>query len=511
MRKLIYLLTCLATIFAVSGQDTKAVRKTFFPRPETLEINTPLKNKKNGYTSYKEMKSFLDKMSVENPELMSVQSVGKTQRGRDIMLVTLSLASAEDKEKMKMLYMARIHGDEPGGTEGLLHFIDQMIKRNDLQILLENIDIHIMPMVNVDGGMKMKRQTANGIDLNRDQVRLESPEAIAIRKVSNLIDPHFYVDFHEYQPLKSAYSLVSDQILTVPWDVMYLTSGNPNVSSDIRLQIDSLILPDADIILKENNYTSHTYYTPRVMPAGVTLNMGGSSPRSTSNSFALNNAYSILIEGRGIGLCNSSIKRRLNTINLLAESFARMCSQNKDSLLSVLSKAENDRKPVAVKFASQKSENVNISFINELKNRIDTIPMLISNAMDTNVISERELADCYYILPSEVYAIKTLKNLGIFYDIIEEDITLPLGVYSVKTANLESNGFKTFTPLSVAVDLSVKEVTLPIGTIKVSTSQKRFRLLSVMLEPESSNGFVNYRIIEAKEGADLPYYRSVNK
>ena len=510
MKRFCYLLLMMALSATGFAQDIKKVRDKYFPNPELPELNTPIAHKRKGYTSYKEMVRFLKEQVTQNPGLISLDVAGHSQRGKEIYGVRIA-DDTQGTEKLRILYLARVHGDEPGGTEAMLHFIDRVTKEQGLLSLLDKIEIYIMPMVNVDGGESMTRQTYNGIDLNRDQVRIESPEAVAMRGYVNRIEPHVTVDFHEYQPLKSAYSLISSDILTVPWDVMFLTSGNPNVATPVRTAIDSLFLPQATALLNRNQFSTHTYYTPKKTSRGVVLNMGGSSIRSTSNTFALSNMYSILIEGRGIGLGGKGIKRRIQNLHMLATSFAQTSYSHKEELLAGLQQALEERKPVVVNFVSEKKEDCPVSFINQLKCRIDTVPMMISNAMASSVKESRPLPKKYYLLPTEQNALETLHKMGVKTEILQTERTLRVEAFDILSASEEGQPFRTFTPLKVKTRMKEKEITLPAGTIEVDTRQKTVRLLAALLEPESSNGFVNYRVIEVTEGEELPVYRSMNK
>lgn len=506
MKKYLILLLTSLILNASFAQDLKRVQKKYYPNPTGLDLQTPIASKKTGYTSYKEMKKYLNELQQSNDSIMKLSVIGKTQKGKDILLVKLS-DSTTSQSKMRVMYFARIHGDEPGGTEGLLYFIDKMTKDNSLKELLNKIDFYILPMVNVDGGEKLTRQTANGIDLNRDQVRLETPEATAIRKLVNETDPHVCIDFHEYQPLKSAYSLLSDEIISVPWDVMFLTSGNPNVSSHIRKSIESLFLENAKTKMEVNDFTSHTYYTPKKTNKGIVMNIGGASPRSTSNTFSLNNAFSILTESRGIGLGRKSIGRRIENVYLLAESFANTVYQQDTALLAALDSAMMQKDPVAVEFVSKKTAQYPLPFINQIKNKMYTLDLDVSNAMESTVTLSRELPVKYLILPDQKYAIETLNKMGVLVDTLSREEVFEVQSFEVRDVEKENTSFKTFTPVKVKTKVRTETKRFPAGTFVIKTDQKRKRLLAVMLEPESSNGFVNYRIIEATQGKELPVFR----
>ncbi|MGL4520606.1 MAG: M14 family zinc carboxypeptidase [Phocaeicola sp.] len=509
MNKKLYLFLASILFSTLAAQDLKKVQQKFFPNPTQWETKSPIGSKSTGYTSFKEMKSYLFELQKANQEIMEVEEVGKTQREREILLVKLSNKQAATT-KMRVLYMARIHGDEPAGTEGLLHFIEKVTSDPTMKTLLERIDFYILPMVNADGAQRMTRQTANGIDLNRDQVRLETPEAVALRKVVNQADPHVCIDFHEYQPLKSAYSLLSSEVLSLPWDVMFLTSGNPNVASPIRASVESLFIANVKQVLKENNHSSHTYYTPKKTSSGVVMNLGGTSPRSTTNSLALNNAFTILTETRGIGLGRAGINRRIQNVYLLAQSFAHTTYNNNEQLLEAIHAASKEVKPVAIEFSSERIEEYPLPFVNQLKNRLDTLNLTVSNAMKSEIKQARELPTKYFILPTEKRAIETLHKMGIETIQLAEAMDVEVEVFKVTKQEEEQISFATFTPIKVTTTLQKKSIQLPIGTHIVRTNQKRGRLVAVMLEPESSNGFVNYKIIEAQEGEQLPVFRFMN-
>jgi hypothetical protein len=55
----------------------------------------------------------------------------------------------------------------------------------------------MLPMLNPDGAEAHQRETADGIDLNRDAVRLTSPEARALSEVRERLQPAFGFNLHD--------------------------------------------------------------------------------------------------------------------------------------------------------------------------------------------------------------------------------------------------------------------------------------------------------------------------
>ncbi len=486
------------------AQQPKKVTDKFFPDPEGVTINTPSFEKKSGFTSYKEMMEFLKGLSEKYPSLIKIELVGKTQRENDIPLVHIHKDSPD--EKLRILYTARIHGDEPAGTDAMLYFIKKLAEDPSVGTLLEKIDFYIMPMVNIDGAAKMERYTANGLDLNRDMTRIETPEAAVFYSVVRKTEPDVYADFHEYQPVRRDFASLTNSVISTPWDVMFLFSSNPNVPQVLRDAVDNLFVANATKVMDSNHLTSHTYYTSRETSQGITFNIGGSSARSTSNAMALHNTLSILVEARGINLSRTSLLRRVNTVYLLAESFARTAFDNQAKIKQYIADAIADKSDIAVKFSSKRVDNIPLPFIDMIKNNKVTFEVPAAIAAEYTVNKKRTLPTAYYILPSQKRAIDILQQTGIETKTLTEPETMNVDVFTVKTIrNGEPLG--NITPADVTVDMQEKKITFPSGTVVVPADQRNFRMATVLLEPEAANGFVNYRVIETKQGEELPIYR----
>ena len=91
MRYLVFItafLICSLASAQPNPQPSKITEK-FFPDPE-IEIKTPAFSKKKGFTDYEEMLVFLNALQAEFPEVVSIQFIGESQKGKAIPLVTLA-------------------------------------------------------------------------------------------------------------------------------------------------------------------------------------------------------------------------------------------------------------------------------------------------------------------------------------------------------------------------------------------------------------------------------------
>ncbi len=503
-RILLYSVMLLLPALCRAQQPGKVTEK-WFPDPD-VKIDLPVFSKKSGYTTHKEMLEYIDRQAAAHPGLIAVESAGKTQKGRDIPLVTVKRDDGK-QNRLRVLYFARIHGDEPAGTEALLWLIDRLANDPDANRLLDRIEFYIMPMVNADGTDKDERVTANGIDLNRDQSKLDTPEAMALHAVANRIKQDISLDIHEYQPVKSLYSDMARNIISVPWDVMFLYSSNPNTPKAIRTAVDQVFLPRLEKAMDGNGLTHHTYYTPREDSEGPIFNLGGSSPRSTSNAMALRSSISLLLEVRGIKLGRTSILRRTWTAYLAALEVAQTAFDNEDAVRKAIADAQADRSDIAVRFSSKKNDAYPLEFLDYMKNAMVTLNVRASLGTDPAPTQTRPLPDFYYVLPSEAKAAEVLAKMGIEFTPLLEPVIRTAEAYTVTKQGTEREAVGGVLPVTVSVKVEAAEVDFPAGTLVVPTSQRNFRSATVLLEPESSCGFVNFRVIASEEGKTLPVYR----
>ena len=113
--------------------------------------------------------------------------------------------------KPVVFIMANIHAGEVEGKEAMLH-LSRRILFGDLRPLLSKLIILIAPIYNADGNEKINlnnrtaqngpiggvgvRENSKGYDLNRDYMKLDSPEAQSLVNLCNRWDPHLTVDLH---------------------------------------------------------------------------------------------------------------------------------------------------------------------------------------------------------------------------------------------------------------------------------------------------------------------------
>ena len=145
-------------------------------------------------TSYAEMEAVLKELDGKGPIRVSVE--GATVKGRSLFLVHAYRGRGGTSERWKVLLYAQQHGDELSGKDALLFLLRDVARKPEL--LPEEVDLWVFPMMNPDGAEAGTRRNGAGADLNRDHIGLEQPETQALHRVARRIRPDVAVDCHEF-------------------------------------------------------------------------------------------------------------------------------------------------------------------------------------------------------------------------------------------------------------------------------------------------------------------------
>lgn len=137
------------------------------------------------YSSYDECIDFFKSAQKKYPDLVKVDSIGKTWEERDIVVVTISKDMQRADTKPALFYTGTIHAREWIGIELALgygkHILEHIDYDPQLNELLERSTLYMVPCANPDGfeysrkhfsfWRKNRRQNADGsfgVDLNRN-------------------------------------------------------------------------------------------------------------------------------------------------------------------------------------------------------------------------------------------------------------------------------------------------------------------------------------------------------
>jgi hypothetical protein len=339
MRSLIVcvILTCCIT--------TQAQKLLF---PESL-ILTPEKSNFEKTSTHADVINFIASIQPLT-NYMHVGSIGKSTMGKDIPMIVLanpkisSPAEAKASGKPVIYIQGNIHAGEVEGKEVIMMLMRDILV-GDQQTLLKNQIIIFVPIYNTDGNDKMakglrptqenspletgERENGQGLDLNRDGIKMEAPETAGL--IQNLItawDPQVSVDLHTTNGTWHGYSLT--------WAPGYLSGGQPGPYHFVNDQILPFITNEA----KEKNglyfgpfgdYNTREAWPPKNF---YTYNH---HPRYLINQFGLRNRMSILSEA----FAHERFYQRINTTYNFVYQILIYTNSHAQEIIHINREAEN--------------------------------------------------------------------------------------------------------------------------------------------------------------------------
>jgi carboxypeptidase M len=135
------------------------------------------------YHNYVELTSLLKSYANKFPNQTHLYSIGKSVQGRELWAMAIAHSQPHQNVLLRpeAKYVGNIHGNEVPSKEVLLHLIDYLLNNQNsdenVDYLLRNTRIHILPSMNPDGfevstsgqctGI-VGRTNANLKDLNRN-------------------------------------------------------------------------------------------------------------------------------------------------------------------------------------------------------------------------------------------------------------------------------------------------------------------------------------------------------
>jgi hypothetical protein len=125
---------------------------------------------------------------------IQLEEIGRSFLNRPIHLLKLGVG---DKN---ILFWSQMHGDEPSATPALLDMADYLLAHSGEPVsrsILENYTLLMIPMLNPDGAEVYERVNGQGIDINRDALRLASPEGRLLKRIRDEYLPMLGLNLHD--------------------------------------------------------------------------------------------------------------------------------------------------------------------------------------------------------------------------------------------------------------------------------------------------------------------------
>lgn len=135
----------------------------------------------------------LDAVRAVRGGLFTVEKIGDSIEGRSINYVRAGTGP------LGVLLWSQMHGDESTATSALFDLFAYLDRHRDEPVakrILSRLTLHVVPMLNPDGAERFQRRNAQSIDVNRDALRLQTPEGRTLKALRDRVAPQIGFNLH---------------------------------------------------------------------------------------------------------------------------------------------------------------------------------------------------------------------------------------------------------------------------------------------------------------------------
>lgn len=470
-------------------------------------------------TRYDEAIAFLDVVSANSPHL-HLASFGYSTEGRELPLLVFGrVADATPRavrtpDVARVFIQATIHGGEVEGKEAML-MLSRAMAEGRYDHLLDSLIVMIAPIYNVDGNERISlynrprqhgplggmgtRANAQGYDLNRDHIKLDTPEARSLITLLDSYDPHVVVDLHATNGTVHGYHLT------------YSPPLHPSTAPRIVDLLRETWLPTLTERLR-GQFDIDTYYYGNLPWRGMDAPRGWYTfdhrPRFNNNYTGLRNRFAILSEAYAY----RPFEERVDVTRKFVDEILEFVLQNTSEIRSMTEEADAEnivgREVVLQASFAESDEPVEI-LMGEVRQEVHPFTgEVIYRSLDVRRPEKMPefgtfsadvvtIAPKAYLLSGEHWrVIEMLHTHGIRTEVLEEDVEVDVERFRIDSTWVDDRPFEQHHQRSVDGAYERIRMDIPSGWVRVDVRQPLGRLAVIMLEPESDDGFLNWNILD---------------
>ena len=486
------LLACAATGGTVAADLPYAAAVAARFAEPAVRYDTPgLRDGRETFTRNEELLAALRTLAAA-PKGPRLVAAGRSQSGAAIEALHFSSGPG----RPAVLLVGQQHGDEPAGAEALL-VLAQQLGRADLGLLLQKIDIVILPRANPDGAELGVRRAANGLDINRDHLLLRTPEAQAQSLLMREFKPHVVVDLHEHtvvgRYLEKFGAIQRNDLL-----LQYAMTANlpPAITRASEAWFRQPLLQ----ALAAEGLTAEWYYTNPTNPTDRRLSMGGAQPDTARNVHGLKNTVSILLESRGVGIGRLHLQRRVHSHVVALKSILASAAAHADALVALKRDADAQAAASAcsgdiVVLAAQTAEQREMLMLDPVTGADKAVSVAWSSSLALRPVVSRARPCGYWLAAGAEDAVQRLQALGVQVQRLRAATALQAETWRetsrVEGARPDVRGALDdgYAVRLVQVAPESTRLAVAAGSWYVSLAQPLALLAVAALEPDSPNSF----------------------
>ncbi|MGO2011806.1 MAG: M14 family metallopeptidase [Pseudoalteromonas sp.] len=461
--------------------------------------------------NYKNTKAFVNRLVAANPTQFKVNTIAKSNAGRDIQLLVASEDGEFDAEQISLsakptiLVQSGIHAGEIDGKDAMFMLLRDIAtgKRRDI---LSKVNILFIPILNVDGHERSSaynrinqrgpanmgfRTNANNLNLNRDYTKLDTPEVRGVLSTIKRFAPDLYIDVHVTDGADYQYDV------TYGYNPVF-SSESPSVSE----ALDNYFKPVIDAKLAEQGHIPGPLVfvmDKREFKKGLAGWVA--TPRYSNGWGDLRSLPTILVENHSL----KPYKQRVlgtyvfivGAIDALSEHQQQLANAVKKEKAFVPSELIVERsyakEPNTLAFKGIKykryqsalSGQIEVKYLGE-KQAYDALPIYWQKKVKTSV----KVPSAFYIPAAYPKIVEKLKLHGVNVERVTTTKPIPeLQVASVDSYEFDKVPFEGRFRVKASFSFSKVVNNNLVDWYKVSTQQPLGELATHLLHPQAPDSF----------------------
>ncbi len=358
------------------------------------------------------------------------------------------------------------------------------------------------------GGMGTRRN-AQGLDLNRDHMKLESPAARALVRAYHDYDPHVVIDLHTTNGTQHAYHLT------------YAPPLHPNTHPAIDVLLRDEWLPAVtDAVRASDGWDFHHYgNVPRAEGAEPSWRTFDHRPRFNNNYVGLRNRIALISEAYAYAPFEERVAA---TLRFVEESLV-FAHDNAGRIAALIAEADGTpvagrslavravprRSPEPVEILLGRTEEVPHPETGApMRRRLDVVePTLMDEYVAFEAAGDGlEVVPGSYYVPADLTpVVDLLADHGVDALPLEADTTVSAEQFVIISTSRSERPFERHYERVVEGGWEAVARTVPAGTLVVPVTPRLGRLVFALLEPRSDDGVVNWNLLEERVEAGSIY------
>jgi hypothetical protein len=473
-------------------------------------------------TRYDDAMALVRAAAAASPRI-HLDTMGYTLEGRALLMAVVGDVPDSSPEavrasgKTRVYLQGNIHAGEVEGKESLLLLLREFASGQHAQ-LLDSLVLIVLPIYNADGNERVlltnrgsqhgpiggmgQRPNAQGYDLNRDHTKLDSPEARSLALMLQQYDPHVGVDLHTTNGTRHAYHIT------------YSVPMHPNTDSSIVRFMRDRWMPEMTRIIREKHGWEYYYYGNL---QGQGEDRGWYTfdyrPRFNNNYVGLRNRMAILSEAYSY----ATFQDRILATSRFLEEILAFAHRNAHAIRDITARADAASiagRTLAVQADYERSGPVEILMGEVAQERNPYTGATMLRRLDvktpqrmpefgTYVPTETTRAPRAYLVPAEqIEVIERLIAHGVQSTPLASARQVRVERFRIDSTRVAEREFQGHRERSLFGAYETVTLDIPAGTLVVPVEQPLGRLAFTLLEPRSSDGFLNWNVLDRRlEGA----------